>query len=276
MSTPETRLIDQKISDSIDSACQKLMQDGPRKHIGASVIGHNCKAYIWLHFRWAKWEVFSGRMLRLFDRGNEEENRVKRWFNAAGITILDTQAKFSSCNGHFGGSCDGIIQLPAVIGYDEPILWECKTYKDGSDWKALWDKRDLVLSNKKHFSQMCVYGLKLGLNYGLYTAVNKNNDQIYYEFLKLDHVYGQSMGDRANEIINSQEMPQGLGKSKAYFECKMCNFCGICYDGEKLEKNCRSCKNAKPVENGEWDCALYGLIPKAHIINGCDNWESVK
>lgn len=274
MSTPETRLIDQKIHESVEKACQDLMQDGPRKHLGASVIGHNCKAHLWLHFRHAKRELFSGRMLRLFDRGQMEEARVMRWLQAAGWMMLDAQARFSECNGHFGGSCDGILKPPPDLGLPERILWECKTFKDGSDYKKLWTDRNLMISNKKHYSQMCLYGCAFGLEYGLYTAVNKNNDEIYYEIVKLDHTFAKSLVEKAASIIESNEKPLGIASSKAYYECKNCVFSGICHDSEKPEMNCRSCRFASAVEGGNWKCEKFGIIPTKNVKDGCGNWES--
>lgn len=47
----------------------------PRPHMGCSLLGHPCDRYLWLSFRWASQEQFSGRMLRLFRRG-QEQNRL--------------------------------------------------------------------------------------------------------------------------------------------------------------------------------------------------------
>ena len=53
---------------AIDRA-HEAKQDGPRQHLGCSVIGHHCERWLWLSFRWAVIEKHSGRLLRLFRRG---------------------------------------------------------------------------------------------------------------------------------------------------------------------------------------------------------------
>jgi hypothetical protein len=67
----------------------RVGEDGtkPRTHLGASVIGRECLREIWLNWRWATRVQFEGRMLRLFDRGHEEEPRFVRWFERVGASI---------------------------------------------------------------------------------------------------------------------------------------------------------------------------------------------
>ena len=48
----------------------------PRAHLGCSVLGDPCDRKIWLQFRWAIQEQFKGRVLRLFRRGQNEEQQV--------------------------------------------------------------------------------------------------------------------------------------------------------------------------------------------------------
>src|SRR5690554_6613175 len=83
----------------------------PRPHMGASILGHHCDRYLWLTFRHAVVEKFSGRMLRLFRRGHNEEATVVADLRAAGLHISDTgssQARVDFGN-HVSGSIDGII-----------------------------------------------------------------------------------------------------------------------------------------------------------------------
>ncbi len=48
----------------------------PRKHLGASQIGHPCLRYLWYQFRWCAESKtsFDGRMLRLFETGTGKRN----------------------------------------------------------------------------------------------------------------------------------------------------------------------------------------------------------
>lgn len=60
-----------------------------RGHLGASQIGHRCARQAWYSFRWAYRGQHLGRMMRLFNRGHEEESRLMRWLRAAGYEIQD-------------------------------------------------------------------------------------------------------------------------------------------------------------------------------------------
>ena len=51
------------------------VDEGFRSHLGASLIGGECSREIWYGFRWVKKPKFSGRILRLFNRGHLEEAR---------------------------------------------------------------------------------------------------------------------------------------------------------------------------------------------------------
>lgn len=66
---------EQKIIERIESYYEEN-QEPPRPHMGLSQVGHHCDRYLWLNFRWAHVEKFSGRVLRLFQRGHDEEKRL--------------------------------------------------------------------------------------------------------------------------------------------------------------------------------------------------------
>ena len=75
-------------------------EEAPRPHLGASLLGHPCERWLWLSFRWAVRERFSGRMLRLFNRGQREEGSIVKNLRRIGIEI------HSTCNYEIGrASC---------------------------------------------------------------------------------------------------------------------------------------------------------------------------
>lgn len=74
------------VSSAIEQACS-ANQDSFRTHLGASDIGHKCSRFIWYKFRWCFKVEFDGRMMRLFNRGHEEEHRFARWLTNAGFKV---------------------------------------------------------------------------------------------------------------------------------------------------------------------------------------------
>jgi hypothetical protein len=319
-------MVDQKqvaenILTEIDAYCVETYGDGHRNHLGASLIGNECKRYLWYVFRWCFKENFDGRIYRLFNRGHREEERFINYLEGIGCKVysddltnfklilhqggdyeiiensaLDEipltsenvsenpihikmakacgvkfpQYRISGVMGHFGGSLDGAIILPERFGINEPILGEYKTNGTGSGFNDL-TKKGMKLAKPVHFAQINTYGNKLGFKYCLYIVANKNDDSLYVELVKLDHNQGKQMEAKAENVILSQEPPSRLSNSSTFYKCKYCNAHDVCHGGKVVDKNCRSCANARPVEGGQWECRLYGIIPKDAIKTGCPN-----
>ena len=96
------------LSSTIYQALEKNAEP-PRPHLGASVLGHPCDRWLWLSFRWAVIEKFSGRILRLFRRGQLEEDAVIADLESVGCRVSDRQRQVAF-GSHVGGSIDGIIE----------------------------------------------------------------------------------------------------------------------------------------------------------------------
>jgi hypothetical protein len=271
-----------EILADIDHYCATTYDDGPRKHLGASLIGHACSRHLWFGFRWAKHTKHSGRQQRLFNRGHREEARFNEWLRGIGFTVFDVnpetkeQWRFSACEGHFGGSCDGKAMMPAKYEYNKPILLEFKTNGTGAAFNNLL-KDGCASAKPQHFDQQSVYGYLDGIPYSLYMNICKNDDNIHSEIVRLDLKRGENLVKKAEIIILSQVPPPKLSLSKTSFECKYCDHMSICHEGAPLDINCRSCKAAQPIANKQWYCNKHnGAIPEEFIAKGCGDWMSVR
>lgn len=80
--------ITDKIKLDVDAYCLTY-NDGHRSHLGASLIGHECKRYLWYTFRWVKAETFDARMNRLFRRGHREEAQFIDMLRGSGFKVQD-------------------------------------------------------------------------------------------------------------------------------------------------------------------------------------------
>ena len=265
-----------QLQQEVDQFCRDEFYEEPRKHLGASVIGDDCKAKIWGNFRWLKEEKHDGRQLRLFNRGHTEEHRFISWLRGVGFTVwefdpgTEKQFRISGSGGHFGGSLDG-IGFREDIGY---VLLEFKTHNEKSFAKL--EKEFTGKSKPSHYRQMCAYGKAYNLRFALYCATDKNDDELFYELIPLDFNEAEDLYRKADSIILSQEQPPKIAQTKTFFNCKYCHLSPICFDGEVPEKNCRSCKNASPIVEGQWKCALNALcIPDEVIKTGCPDWERI-
>lgn len=265
------------IKADINKACVALYDEGKeRNHLGSSIIGEKCNRRLWYGFRWMHREQFDGRMLRLFNRGHKEEDRFIEWLRAMAATVLShtedgKQFRITGVDGHYGGSLDSVTQLPERYQLPIHFLTEYKTHNDKSFKKLV--KLGVKEAKPKHFVQMCCYGDFYKLDYALYFAINKNDDDIYVEVVALDHAVGKSSVSKAQTIITATTAPNKIAASAAYTDCAYCPMKGICHNGEKVDVNCRSCASSSVLPDGKWLCNLWGaVIPEDAFLKACPQW----
>lgn len=274
------RLAD-RIRDDIDDYCQRTYDDGHRTHLGASLIGKECSRELWYVFRWVYHHKFDGRMLRLFNRGHREELRFIEWMRGIGFQVWEQdengkQFRVTDIGEHFGGSLDGLNTLPPHYGVTEPLLLtEFKTSGTGAGFNKVVDK-GVRIGKPQHFAQMSIYGFKRGIKYSIYFMINKNDDSLHVEIVELDWTLGADLVRKAEAVISSQTPPPRIAANPTYFGCKFCDMKDVCWNGKPVEINCRSCKNARPVDNAEWHCDKFNaIIPKDYIKTGCPQHDPV-
>lgn len=252
-----------KIAKAYDDATLALAEAREqRKHLGASIIGDKCDRKIWYMFHWAyEGNPFEPRMLRLFNRGHREEPEILRYLRAIpGVQIWaagesgDTkeELRISDVEGHFGGTPDGVI-LGAPDFPDEYLLLEFKTMND-SQWHQT-KKDGVIKAHWEYFVQMQVYMEKLNLGRALFVAVNKDDDQVHFEYVYANGPEAQKSIGRARTIIYAEEPPARVDASPGYWLCNRCTFKNICHFDDIPAINCRTCVFASPGPEGTWECA---------------------
>ena len=277
-----------RILDEIDEYCVRTYDGGHRSHLGASLIGRECKRYLWYVFRWCLHEKTTGRQQRLFNRGHREEARFVEWLEGIGFKVWFEnrdeppnekgeypQYRISDVMGHFGGSLDGIAVLPERYGIAEPVLLEFKTNGTGAGFNKLGES-GMPIAKPEHFAQTSTYGKKYNFRYCVYLNINKNDDSLHIEVVKLNHNLGEQMIMKAEQIIMSQTAPARLSDNPTFHKCGYCHMKEVCHKGAVVEVNCRSCKFARPVENAEWFCSVHNAnIPREYIPQGCPQYKAV-
>ena len=277
-----------RILEEIDEYCVRTYDGGHRSHLGASLIGRECKRYLWYVFRWCLHEKTTGRQQRLFNRGHREEARFIEWLEGIGFKVWFEnrdegpnekgeypQYRISDVMGHFGGSLDGIAVLPERYGIDEPVLLEFKTNGTGQGFNKL-AQDGMPIAKPEHFAQTSTYGKKYNFRYCVYLNINKNDDSLHIEVVKLNHNLGEQMIMKAEQIIMSQTAPARLSDNPTFHKCGYCHMKEVCHKGAVVEVNCRSCAFARPVENAEWFCEVHnGNIPKDFIAKACPSYKAI-
>lgn len=245
--------------EAIENAVLAGADDGFRAHLGASQIGKPCERALWYSFRWATPARFEARMLRLFARGQREENTFVDLLRNAGVTVAthnpNTGQQFSFKTGHFGGSMDGAcVGLP-----DAPKAWhviEMKTSGEKS-FNALV-KDGVQKAKPEHYGQMQSYMAWTGMERALYMAVCKNTDRLHIERIAFDRAEADRLFAKAQRIIDSVEPPPGVSERPDWHECKLCDYHALCHGSAVPAPTCRSCAHVTPISDGEWHCGRHG------------------
>lgn len=270
------------IKVDVDTYAVNNYDNGHRNHLGASIIGHVCARNVWYSWRWFRSHVFNGRMQRLFQRGHLEEKRFIEYIRGIGGEIWEAdpvtgkQFRVSKCDGHFGGSLDGIIRLPPRYGFgDKLFLAEFKTKGTGSGFVNL-GKNGVKAEAPRHYVQMATYGAAYNLDHAIYWAVNKNDDDLVIEIVPLDKADAAQIERKAHHIITSRAPPTRIAMQETYHVCKYCDYRDICHRDNVPEKNCRTCIRSVPVADGKWFCEGYQQEIPAHVMAvGCDHWAFI-
>lgn len=238
---------------------ERNAETGNRPHLGASLIGRQCERFLWLTFRWADIQNFSGRMLRLFETGQLEERRLVANLRAIGVEVHDTdpsgqQWRVSAVGGHFGGSMDAAaLNVP-----EAPKTWHVAEFKTANQ-KSFDDmtKQGVQKSKPEHFAQMQAYMGLTGMTRALYVMVNKNTDDLHVERIEFDEDEFQRIMDRAERIVKAAEPPLRISKDPSWWQCKNCLFSPQCHGDQVPRTNCRTCAHSTPELTGDgvWTCA---------------------
>lgn len=257
---------------AIYAAIKAAEDQRPRLHLGASEIGHHCERWLWLKFRWAVSERFSGRMLRLFRRGQNEEDALAADMRAAGMDVvqLDEDGKQFRVRvrPHFSGSMDGIIREGVPEAPHKPHIWECKTAnKKGFD---SLEKGGVKKERPQHWAQMQVYMGEKGIDRALYVCVCKDDDRIYAERVRFEREASEALKAKAERVITSDRMLEPISSDPTWYQCKFCAAHSICHKSEPVrEVNCRTCAHVTFADEGVTCVRWNAPIPTDVQREGC-------
>ena len=208
----------------------------PRSHLGVSTLGEVCERKMWYSFRWSKTEQFSGRMLRLFRRGQNEEATVIKDLASVGI-IVDGQQTWVNFGSHVSGSCDGIIKSGIPEAPEKLHVLEIKTHSKKSF--DLLDKKGIKEAKPEHWAQMQGYMLGLDIDRALYVSVCKDDDRYYTERVKLEKTEAKKLVERGKRIALDPRLPP----PNPSFHCNWCPLVDLCKNGQQPKKTERGIVN---------------------------------
>jgi len=220
----------------------------PRHYLGASRLGVACERalqYEYLHTPIDPGRELAGRVLRVFEVGHALEALAIRWLRLAGFDLYTQKAGggqfgFSVAGGRIQGHVDGVLNDgPTEIGIRYPALWECKTMNDKS-WRDTV-KHGVSKSKPVYAAQLAVYQAYMDAsipgiasNPALFTAINKDSQEIWFELVPCDGGLAQRMSDRAVRVITATDAAELLPRhatTPTHVECKFCAWQDRCWGG---------------------------------------------
>jgi len=238
------------------------------RRLGASSLGEECSRRLWYQFRWAKQEQFTGRMLRLFRRGQREEETVISDLKSIGCVITNTEKNQIELQiaPHIVAYPDGIIESGVPEAPTKPHTLEIKTHSAKSFTKLL--KGGIP---PKHYAQMQVAMHGLSVTRALYVAVNKDTDELYIERVRYEKEMAEKIIARGQMIVDASEAPIGISNDSSWYKCKFCPMHDVCFKNEKGDRNCRTCAFSTPSQDGTWHCERWETTPPDDVLPvGCD------
>ncbi len=232
-----------RINDLVDIALMAERDKQPRReYLGASVLGDPCPRRIQYEYVGAAKDSgkdFDGQTLRIFAAGHQFEALSIKWLRAAGFDLRTEKADggqfgFSVAKGRIKGHIDGVI-VDGPSWFSCPALWEHKALKDKS-WQDL-AKRGLAISKPLYAAQVALYQgymPDLAQNPALFTALNKDTQELYHELVPFDASLAQSTSDKAVNILQAtdagQQMPR-VAANADYYLCLFCPYAKRCWNG---------------------------------------------
>lgn len=257
---------------AVEDAVLARRKDWRRPHLGASLIGGSCTAALWWSFRWATAPDHSPRLLRLFARGQREEDVIVAFLRDAGFTVIqndpNTGNQYEYHDGHFGGSMDGAIQ-----GLPESKAWHVAEYKTAAlkPFEKLV-KEGVQRAQPKHYVQMQCYMQWTGMERALYVTVCKNDDRLHMERVDYDPAVADKYNRRAQDIIASDVPLDKISTDPTWYECKWCEHHATCHGNQPPLVSCRTCTHITFRRDGTTHCGLYDvLLPVENQRQGCES-----
>lgn len=256
------------------------------RRLGAALLGHSCHRYLFYSFRWVKAIEHTGRAMRAFDRGHKSEADVLALLKHAGLVIYTIdpatgeQYRAPDLPAHMGGSMDGVLEVPEqlipIVG-SRYIPVECKSHDQRSATRTFKD--DLAAAYPRHYIQGAIYAKSIGAKYFLYVGHNKNNDEIYIEYVEISNAAAVYAVHRGIDVINTH-VAASLDRTDKRWECKSCTYQEECKNRKAATAiNCRSCQNFFPQQDGTWHCLHHNeIVPYKQEIaraSNCNDWVSI-
>lgn len=236
--------ITERMNSRIDAALVLEESFQPaRNYLGGSRIGSDCERalqYDFTHTEVDPGKGFKGSLIRTFARGHWVESAMVEWLRTSGFGLVSAdehgkQFGFVVHDGYMEGHTDGFF----AAGPDEfgpyPRLWECKGLMQKYYLPIV--KHGIREKSPTYYGQTQFYMKKFNLteNPALFSVINMNTMEIYWEEIPFDPNYFDMLDTKAARIIKAcleGELLPKMNQNKDFFKCKMCSYRERCFSNQ--------------------------------------------
>lgn len=234
---------------AIDAHYVSESRDWDPLGISVSSAGSECDRSLFYDFRWVSPpEQATGKRQRLFERGQDDEDKMLRDLRAVGVEVWGEQKKARAVHGFIRGKLDGI-----ALGLKEAPktthVVECKSLNT-KGFEAV--KKNGVRKEKPlHHAQIQLYMHILGLDRGFYYVKCADTQEYWSERVEYDADFCIRLLAKLERIIFSDMPPPRISEKPDFFACQWCKHHKICHDGGWARVTCRSCMHFAAERGGD-------------------------
>lgn len=217
--------------------------------ISVSLAGTECARALFYEFRWASAsEPATGKRQRLFERGQDDEDKMLRDLRAIGVEVWGEQERARAVHGFVRGKLDGIalglLEAPKAIH-----VVECKSLNT-KGFNAV--KKDGVKKAKAlHHAQIQLYMHILGYDRGFYYVKCADTQEYWSERVEYDVEFCLRLLANLERIIFSDVPPSRISEKPDFFGCSFCKHHAVCHEGAMPRVSCRTCIHFQAERGGD-------------------------
>lgn len=234
---------------AIDQRYVDESEDWDSLGISVSLAGAECPRSLWYEFRWASQpEPATGKRQRLFERGQDDEDKMMRDLRAVGVEVWGEQHKARAVHGFVRGKLDGLA-LGLLEAPKKTHVVECKSVNT-KGFKAIV-KDGVKVAKPLHHAQLQLYLHILGHERGFYYVKCADTQEYWSERLEYDFEFCVRLLANLERIIFSDEPPGRISEKPDFFGCMFCKHHAVCHEGEQPRSTCRTCIHFQPERGGD-------------------------
>ncbi|MBB4192762.1 oxidoreductase [Rhizobium aethiopicum] len=217
--------------------------------ISVSLAGAECARALFYEFRWAsKPEPATGKRQRLFERGQDDEEKMLRDLRAIGVEVWGEQERARAVHGFVRGKLDGIalglLEAPKTIH-----VVECKSLNT-KGFKAVI-KDGVKKAKPLHHAQIQIYMHVLGYDRGYYYIKCADTQEYHSERVEYDVEFCLRLLANLERIIFTDVPPPKISEDPEFYLCRFCKHNSVCHNGLLPRVTCRTCIHFQPERGGD-------------------------